>query len=374
MLIQLRKLRSILLCVTYRPDYCPTSTFHDIFMENYLHALTLGKEIIVVDDLNCDLLKPDSPETMSLLDFCTGVNQTPMIKEPTQVTETSSSLIDIIMTSNVSLVENYGVVLSHISDHYLIYASLKLKMLKPPPSYKCVRSYKNYKPDSFLADLQRIPWYDISIMDDANVMLDHFNEQFLHVMETHAPVKTVRIKHRSCPFISTEIRDLMQYRNNLLRTARSTKSTTDWEIYRKLKKEVKSKLRDVEMEYVWKELEHSHNINSKWKIIKNCIPREESTQQVYTKDMKEVANEFNQFFISVGRRVSEDCASLIELYNLPAPPTSVSLAVAESQNLSFVPVSREEVRRIIMAFQSNKWQITIDHYRYYQRFLKFVNE
>ena len=120
--IQLRKLRSILLCVTYRPDYCPISTFHDIFMENYLHALTLRKEIIVVGDLNCDLLKPDSPETMSLLDFCASVNQTQMIKEPTRVTETSSSFIDIIMTSNVSLVENYGVVLSHISDNHLIYA------------------------------------------------------------------------------------------------------------------------------------------------------------------------------------------------------------------------------------------------------------
>ena len=105
-------------------------------------------------------------------------------------------------------------------------------MSKSPPSFKCVRSYKNYKPNSFLADLPRIPWYDISIMDDANVMLDHFNEKFLHVMDTHAPVKTVKIKHRSFPFISTEIRDLMQYRNNLLKTARSTKSTTDWEIYR----------------------------------------------------------------------------------------------------------------------------------------------
>ncbi len=246
------------------------------------------------------MLKPDSPEARSLLDFCTSVNQTQLIKEPTRVTETSSSLIDIIMTSNVSLVENHGVALSHISDHYLVYATLKLKMSKPLPSYKCVRSYKNYKPDSFLADLQRIPWYDISIMDDVNVMLDHFNERFLHVLETHAPVKTVRIKHRSCPFISTEIRELMQYRNNLLKTARSTKSATDWEMYRNLRNEVKSKLKVAERKYVRNELEHSHNTNSKWKIIKNCIPRKESTQQVYTKDIKEVASEFNQFFTTVG--------------------------------------------------------------------------
>ena len=191
-------------------------------------------------------------------------------------------------------------------------------------------------------------------MDDVNVMLDHFNERFLHVLETHAPVKTVRIKHRSCPFISTEIRELMQYRNNLLKTARSTKSATDWEMYRNLRNEVKSKLKVAERKYVRNELEHSHNTNSKWQIIKNCIPRKESTQQVYTKDIKEVASEFNQFFTTVGRRVSEDCTSLIELYNLPAPPTSVLLAVAESQNFNFVPVSYGEVRRTVMAFQSNK--------------------
>jgi hypothetical protein len=173
-------------------------------------------------------------------------------------------------------------------------------------------------------------------------------------LETHAPVKTVRIKHRSCPFISTEIRELMQYRNNLLKTARSTKLATDWEMYRNLRNEVKSKLKVAERKYVRNELEHSHNTNSKWKIIKNCIPRKESTQQVYTKDIKEVASEFNQFFTTVGRRVSEDCTSLIELYNLPAPPTSVLLAVAESQNFNFVPVSYGEVRRTVMAFQSNK--------------------
>ena len=84
-----------------------------------------------------------------------------------------------------------------------------------------------------------------------------------------------------------------------MKTARSTKLATDWEIYRNLREEVKSKLR-VRKD-VWEELENSHNMNSKWKIIRNCIPRKESTQRVYTKDMKEVqANEFNQFFTSVG--------------------------------------------------------------------------
>ena len=37
--IQLNKLRSIVLCVAYRPDYCPVSCFVDDFMDKYSQAL-----------------------------------------------------------------------------------------------------------------------------------------------------------------------------------------------------------------------------------------------------------------------------------------------------------------------------------------------
>ena len=54
--IQLEKLRSIVLCVAYRPEYCPVSCFVDNFMDKYSQALTFGKNIIVAADLNCDML------------------------------------------------------------------------------------------------------------------------------------------------------------------------------------------------------------------------------------------------------------------------------------------------------------------------------
>ena len=72
--IQLEKLRSIVLCVAYRPDYCPVSCFVDDFMENYSQALTFGKNIIVTADLNCDMSKPRSPEAVALQDLCDSVN------------------------------------------------------------------------------------------------------------------------------------------------------------------------------------------------------------------------------------------------------------------------------------------------------------
>ncbi len=227
-------------------------------------------------------------------------------------------------------------------------------MPKPSVSYICTRSYKNYESNRLLADLQQVPWYEIPLVDDVNEMLALFNERFLDVLEKHAPVKTVKIKNRRCPFVNTEIRELMKHRDSILKVARCTKLHSDWEKYRELRNIVKSKLREAEREYVRMELERSHNISSKWKIIRNCIPRKETTQQVYTRDHNEVANEFNQFFISVSARAAEDSLSLIDLYNLPSPSTSGSTVIPESHKFHFEPVMCREVRRIVMAFQSNK--------------------
>ena len=69
--IQHNKLRSILLCVTYRPPDCPTNCFVDDFMDTYTQALTRGKKIFVVGDLNCDMLKI-LPETDTLNNLCSS--------------------------------------------------------------------------------------------------------------------------------------------------------------------------------------------------------------------------------------------------------------------------------------------------------------
>ena len=74
-------------------------------------------------------------------------------------------------------------------------------------------------------------------------MLDHFNTNFLNVLESHAPIKTVRIRPRCCPFVDTEIKELMRSRDGLLRNARRTGMPLDWELYRDLREEVKTKLR-----------------------------------------------------------------------------------------------------------------------------------
>ena len=101
-------------------------------MDKNSQALTLGKNIIVAADLNYDMLKPRSPEAVALQELCDSVYLTQLIKESTRVTETSPTLIDVIMNSSIDLVERSGELKFHISDHYVVYALFKAENLKDP--------------------------------------------------------------------------------------------------------------------------------------------------------------------------------------------------------------------------------------------------
>ena len=53
--IQHKKLKSLLLCVTYRPPSTAALCLEQDLMPKYIQALSLGKDIVLPGDLNCDL-------------------------------------------------------------------------------------------------------------------------------------------------------------------------------------------------------------------------------------------------------------------------------------------------------------------------------
>jgi exonuclease III len=119
--VQNRKLRSILICVTYKPPSCPTVCLEQYFVPTYTKALCYNKDIVICGDLNCNLINNESPDTQALVTFCITMNLTQLIAEPTRVTASSQSLIDVILVSNPGIVMESGVVMSTISDHYVCY-------------------------------------------------------------------------------------------------------------------------------------------------------------------------------------------------------------------------------------------------------------
>ena len=211
--VQVKKSKSIVLCVAYRPDDTPLSFFEDRLKPVYTQALLLNKPIIILGDLNCDGLDSSCREYAAINSFTREMNPQQLIKEPTRITATTESLLDVILVSDPSSVRKSGVINNPIRDHLPVYVVLKLKSPKISPHYVSVRSYKNYDPENFTFDLASHSDSLLSVFaaPDVNSKLGIFNNAFRQVLDAHAPLKTVKIRSRPCPFFHR--RDQGSYEN-----------------------------------------------------------------------------------------------------------------------------------------------------------------
>ena len=72
-------------------------------------------------------------------------------------------------------VQKAEVIQSSISDHDLVCALLRLKKLRPKPTFVTTRSYKHYNPDAFLHDISQVPWSVIEAFSDVDDKLNAFD-------------------------------------------------------------------------------------------------------------------------------------------------------------------------------------------------------
>ena len=172
------------------------------------------------------------------------LNLNQLIKSPTRITESSQTIVDVIFVSSLRLVVNSGVIETCISDHFPVYVSLKLKTDKSPPNYITTRSYNKYDPDLFAIDLasNRDRLVSIFRMDNVDEKLTIFNEIFLNTLDKHAPVKTIKVRGKSCPFITSEIKASMIKRDQLHSLFRKTRDHYDWLNFREARNFTKTAL------------------------------------------------------------------------------------------------------------------------------------
>ena len=145
------------------------------------------------------------------------------------MTESSRSLLDVILVSDPVLVMSSGVLEITRSDHFLVHVVINLRPPKQAPTYMVTRSFWNYKADQFANDIAHIPWDAMNLIHESvENSLDAFNDLLLPCLDDHAPIKTMKIRHKPNPFITEDIRDLMKVRDRLHKRARRTGMREDW--------------------------------------------------------------------------------------------------------------------------------------------------
>lgn len=141
-----------------------------------------------------------------------------------------------------------------------------------------------------------------------------YNAFYLIVRETfdkYAPLITKRVKSKPAPWLTPEIKTLMNDRDKLLRKYRKTKSDFDKREFQNKRNQVNILLRKSKANYN-KELlkENSNDPGKFWKTLKSIYPvssKEPQRTQPFevddekTSDEKKIANGFKSFFSSITR-------------------------------------------------------------------------
>lgn len=180
--VQCRKFRSFLLCTVYRPPDAPISFLEDL-SKTVVDSLLQGVNVVILGDLNCDVLGNGS-DGRALSDFFLRFTLAQKVKFPTRVTETSKSIIDVVLTTNESIISSCDVKVCAISDHNLVCMSMKLKTPRSRYAYITTMSYKHYDPNKFLSDLENVPFHMVEFFNDIDDRVYAFNSLFLEALKT----------------------------------------------------------------------------------------------------------------------------------------------------------------------------------------------
>jgi hypothetical protein len=185
--------------------------------------LAVTNTVILMGDTNINTLKDSG--SILVQDFLNNFSLNQLVKSPTYHKGTPS-LIDHFYTSKprrFSSVINYDCGLSDFHD--IVATSTKICVPKCPPKVKFYRSYKNFKEDLFLHDLQSVPFHIIDIFTDIDDSHWAFDMLVKDVIDSHAPLKKKIIKYPEAPFMNSALRKAMyakrQSRNCALKDPRN---------------------------------------------------------------------------------------------------------------------------------------------------------
>jgi hypothetical protein len=226
------KAKKLFICCAYRAPNNPVENYITE-LENVIHKLPNNSEFILLGDFKIDLSKNNrSPFKRLLNNLSCQLHLDQLITEPTRITETSQTTIDLIFINNTQRIVRSGVIPCALSDHSLVFCVFKAGVTKALPCIIEYRSFKRYNKESFLQDLRNNNWSAAVDDNDINATVDNWCKCFTDIADLHSPIKKMKVKGVNIPWMTAELSQAMQ-RDHHLKKAQKTQSKTHWSAYRK---------------------------------------------------------------------------------------------------------------------------------------------
>ena len=201
--LQITSRSTITVGAVYRPPSGPSAPA----IEDIHHQLTfvLGQDrpTYVLGDVNFDVLQPTKPGVSSYIQHISDLSLHQLITGPTHP-GTTPSLIDHLITNRPDLTADARVTSCDISDHDLITALVTDVKARRHPETVTLRSTRHVDQNALCLSLLQADWSGLDAADSITDKWNSFLTVWDPIIDTYMPMKTIKLKHRSYPWLEDE--------------------------------------------------------------------------------------------------------------------------------------------------------------------------
>ena len=303
MTVQSKKFPSFILGCIYRHPHALDESFD--YISDVFGSMSLrNKPLLILGDFNDNLFLPNN----KMKNIMNIHHLSQLVTQPTRITATSSTLIDLIITNRPNFIINSEVLSYPVGDHEIITATINIRKEKRSPTIKTFRSLESYS-QNYLCELllNEVNLLNaILITDCSNEQVLIFTNAFAKCIDICAPFVTKEIKRPPAPWIDSPMKEAMKVRDNLHRTFKLNRLDPIAENkYKCEKRTVKLMLSDKRKSYFKEEFSKCRgDIRGTWDVIKKIIPiKKESFDALNSMDVDPQikAENFNTYFANVGK-------------------------------------------------------------------------
>ena len=300
--------------------YLPSKAIVSNGLERLEELINQDRPTYVLGDLNIDTNldrcnNSEASPAERLFDFCRSLTMYPLIRNPTRVTEKSATTIDHIITNESNEI-TAGVMTVDVADHLCPFVIVKqAEKGRDHPAFKTTRSLKDENIERLRLDLLGINWQEELKDKDANQKAAAFGSIMKSLLDKNCPEKSRKFNKNVDaiePWITQGMLQSRVTKNNLYNKWITTKDLRIFQKYKEYKaiyeNLIKQSHRDHSLELFEK---NCHDSRKMWRITNDILKRKRKGGQTQKSivfshkgrsisDNKEIANEFNSYFVSIG--------------------------------------------------------------------------
>jgi hypothetical protein len=313
--------RKILIGCMYRPPNAPAAYWNKVEASLEQAKSTGTNHIFLLGDLNCNMFTKGN-KLHQILD---DLHMTQLIDDTTHRTAYSETLIDIIATNSLDLVEDIKIKEPSLSNHCDVAALIKIRTHKQRGVKRSVYNYEEADWQGLSRAVETFDWEDILRLDTVDDQVTGWTRQMKSLIDEHIPQRTVLTGNSNKPWLTDSITKLKKRKAKAHKKMVQSNTEAYRRKFNRLRNKLKRKIQTAKSKHkaiLNEKISNSQGNNEKlwWKLVKDFYSKSANSKErsppllingVATKSDLEKAEAFNSFFAEMAQ-VDDTKASIPE--------------------------------------------------------------